>query len=196
MLDWCKKIASGKETGASIVKNFVDSNEFVKKNYTNEQKLEILYETMMGRGSDTNGKKFWLDYLNSGFTTDFVINGFASSTEFGKICETYQMKPGTVSLTKYRDKNKGVTSFVARCYTEALGRAYDTNGLEYWCEMILTGKMIPSQVANGFITSTEFVNKKLNDTEFLHRLYRTFFGRDEDAVGMAYWLPQMSKGLK
>ena len=91
LLDWCKKIASGKETGASIVKNFVDSNEFVKKNYSNEQKLEILYETMMGRPSDTNGKKFWLDYMNIGFTTDFVINGFASSTTPPKSSLTSKM---------------------------------------------------------------------------------------------------------
>ena len=70
------------------------------------------------------------------------------------------------------------------------------NGLEYWCEIIVNAKKTPVQVAAEFINSTEFINKKYDDTQYLHRLYRTFFGRDEDANGLAYWLLKMSQGTK
>ena len=62
--------------------------------------------------------------------------------------------------------------------------------------MILSKKSTPIAVAKEFILSTGFTNKKYDNMQFLHRLYRTFFGRDEDTVGMNYWLTRMNAGLK
>ena len=196
VLYWAKPISAGKETGASIVKNFFDSNEFKKKNLSNEAKVKLLYQVMQARTPEAWEVDYWKDFLESGFTTDYVINGFATSNEFKGICDFYKMKPGTVAVTKYRDKNKLATAFVARCYTKALGRKYDETGIEYWCERLLTGKDTPAKVASGFVFSDEAKKKNWNNTQFLEVLYHLFFDREPDSVGMAYWLPKLNAGMK
>ena len=180
----------------TIVKNFFDSNEFKKKNLSNEAKVKLLYQVMQARTPEAWEVEYWLDFLESGFTTDYVINGFATSNEFKGICDFYKMKPGTVAVTKYRDKNKLATAFVARCYTKALGRKYDETGIEYWCERLLTGKDTPAKVASGFVFSDEAKKKNWNNTQFLEVLYHLFFDREPDSVGMAYWLPKLNAGMK
>ena len=148
---------------------------------------------MLGREPDAGGLKTWLDWLNVGLSYDSIIHGFTTSPEFVGICKDYSMTPGTITLSKYRDKNWGLTSYVSRMYTECLGRKYDVNGMENWCKEVLTNKTNVVEVARGFFFSKEFTEKKLADTEYVHRLYRTLFGRDEDATGMLNWMSALAQ---
>ena len=103
------------------------------------------------------------------------------------------MTPGTITLSKARDKNWGLTAYVSRMYTECLGRTYDVNGLENWCQQVLTNRNNVVDVARGFFFYKEFVDKKLSDTEYVHRLYRTMFNRNEDAAGMLNWMTALNQ---
>ena len=188
MLDWCGQIASGKKGGSAIVKSFIDSKEFTEKKYSDTQVVTILYKAMLNRDPDAAGLASWLEKLNCGVTYDRIIYGFTTAPEFVNLCKSYLMTPGAITLAKYRDKNWQLTAFVSRCYTECLGRKYDVNGLEDWCKLLQTNKRDVVELVKGFFLSKEFTDKKLSDTEYVHRLYRTLFGRDEDAVGMQTWL--------
>ena len=54
--------------------------------------------------------------------------------------------------------------------------------------------MTPEAVAQYFITSKEFTDKKLSDDDYIKVLYQTFFGREYDVSGLLYWKEQMKKG--
>ena len=83
-----------------------------------------------------------------------------------------------------------------RLYTKAMGREYDRDGLDYWCNEILDGNYKILEVAGTqFFNSKEFLNKKLTDKQYVQVLYRTFFDREYDDEGMNYWLAQMKKGM-
>ena len=43
----------------------------------------------------------------------------------------------------------------------------------------------------GFFNSPEFLNKGLNDEQYVEVLYQTFFDRASDAAGKADWLDRM-----
>lgn len=194
LLDWCKQVVSG-TTAAALIKHFTDSTEFKGMGLSNGGVIEKLYRVMLNRDSDPAGKANWQAMMdNLGVTKDVIINGFSGSQEFINLCATYLMTPGTIALTAYRDRNLGVTAFVARCYTEALERTFDLDGLENWCKAIITKKSTPAQVAYGFIFSKEVTDKKLTNPQFVHILYRTYFGRDEDAAGMTAWLNALAAG--
>lgn len=194
LLSWCAAVANGAATGATLVKSFTDSPEFRNMGLNNGQKVEILYNTMLDRGSDPAGKADWTYLLNIGVTKDYIINGFSNSPEFLGLCQAYKMAAGTVALTSYRDRNFGVTAFCARCYTEALERGYDEAGLENWCKAILDKVRTPQQVAYAFIFSDEFIQKNYTDAQFIERLYHTYFDRDPDAGGMMNWLKLLAEG--
>ena len=79
-----------------------------------------------------------------------------------------------------------------------LGRTYDPNGLNTWCGKILANPTKANVLAvalDGFMHSSEFLNKNLNDMEFVKVLYRTFLGREFDAAGLADWVSRLNSGM-
>jgi len=84
-----------------------------------------------------------------------------------------------------------VEAFVERMYTVALGRNAETDGLEYWTNLLLTHKTDGANLANGFILSEEFFTQNYSNIEFVNVLYRTFLNREADAAGLSYWVNQL-----
>lgn len=95
-----------------------------------------------------------------------------------------------ITVRKYTNTE----SFVARIYTKALGRNPEAAGLKYWTGEINAKRRTPVQVAEEFFFTPEFTNKKLNNTEYVKVLYRTFMGREYDQGGLNYWVGRLNKG--
>ena len=85
-------------------------------------------------------------------------------------------------------------AYVARIYTKALGRNPEIGGLKYWTGEINAKRKTPVQVAEQFFFAPEFTNKKLNNTEYVKVLYRTFMGREADQGGLNYWVGRLNMG--
>ena len=194
-LSHLKALISGKTGAGQIVSGFVESGEFKRKEYSNSDGLEKLYQTMMNRASDAGGKANWLSYLDAGCTFSFVVKGFTSSGEFSRLCAKYYVKPGSVSVKYNRDVNGLVTKFVARCYNEALGRSADVGGLEAWCGQINSGRMSAAQVAAGFALSGEAQRKYPGNEQFVEMLYHLYMGRSSDAGGKKNWVNAIKAGM-
>lgn len=195
LLDWCLSVATTAAGGAAIVKNFIDSTEFKNRNLGDSGTLDVLYRAMLNREPDSS-KNDWLAVLNQGMTYDRVMWGFAASLEFKGVCDSYQMKPGSIAFTQYRDKNPGLTAYVARMYVKCLKRAFEPSGLESWCKNVLTGKTTAAAVATGFFMSPEYAGKGTSNTAFVQDLYETLFNRPADTAGLNGWLYNMSRGMK
>jgi hypothetical protein len=60
--------------------------------------------------------------------------------------------------------------------------------------MIQSKKMTPETVAENFLFSTDFTNKKLSNEEFVKVLYRTYMDREPDASGLKYWVGLLNQG--
>lgn len=194
--DWCQALISHERSGAQVAEGFFFSEEFKAHNYSDEEFVELLYTTMMDRSSDPAGRENWLHLLECGVSRQYVFRGFAESNEFDQICEKYGIVRGTVTVTEGRDKNAGLTQFVSRLYTKALGRSYDINGLNSWCNEILSGKQSIADVSTyGFFHSPEFLNKNLSDSEYIKVLYRTFLDREYDQAGYDNWMKQLKNGM-
>ena len=101
-------------------------------------------------------------------------------------------KSATCKITVRKYTN--TESFVARIYTKALGRNPEAAGLKYWTGEINAKRRTPVQVAEEFFFAPEFTNKKLNNTEYVKVLYRTFMGREYDQGGLNYWVGRLNKG--
>lgn len=191
---WSQQLIDRTATGAQIVQGFVESEEFAGRGLSNEEVVEIMYQAMLGRNSDKDGKNAWTTILDDGCSYLYIVNGFSGSAEFGEICGNYGITAGTVELNRQRDKNPELTAFVARCYTQALDRQYETDGLEAWCDAIISGRNTPKQVAQNFIFSDEFTQKNLDSEEYVKVLYRTFMGREADEGGLAAWVEVLESG--
>lgn len=193
---WYDLLVSREKTGAEVGSGFFFSKEFLEHNYTNREYVELLYLTMMDRTYDEAGLNGWVDLLDNGISRLYVYKGFAMSQEYSAICDRYGIESGSVDVSEPRDQNIGLTQFVARLYTKALGREYDVDGLNDWCNRVLTGNATVTTVStDGFFHSQEFINKNLSDEEFVKVLYRTFLNREYDEVGFQDWTTQLKNGV-
>lgn len=191
---WTKQLMDRKASGAQIVCGFVESDEFTQRGLTNEEVVEIMYLAMLDRASDDVGREGWTKILDGGCSYVYIVNGFAGSAEFNGICNTYGIDAGIVDTDRKRDRNPQLTQFVSRCYTQALGRQYEVNGLENWCDAIISGRNTPKQAAQMFIFSDEFLQKDLSSEEYVKVLYRTFMGREADEAGLNGWIEVLESG--
>ncbi len=89
---WSTLLREQKKNGHDVAYGFIFSEEFTKKNYSDEEYVENLYKIFMGRSADPEGKAMWLDCIEDGKTRLGVFEGFACSDEFKKICDEYGIK--------------------------------------------------------------------------------------------------------
>ncbi|MBQ8189526.1 MAG: DUF4214 domain-containing protein [Lachnospiraceae bacterium] len=197
LTDWTDKLCNYELTGASAAFGFFFSPEFTNKNVSDEEYVELLYLVMMDRGSDPAGKADWVYKLKNGVSREGVFKGFTDSKEFQNVCDIYGIEKGTFTVVQGRDRNPGLTTFVARLYTKALGREYDLEGLNSWCNRICDSEWTVLDVSTtGFFCSDEFKNKDLTDEEYVKILYNTFFDREPEPDGFNYWMKKLEDGEK
>ena len=88
-----------------------------------------------------------------------------------------------------------IRKFVNRMYEKILNRGYDQEGQKYWSDLLINQKISGADLAEKFVFSPEFENRKLDNNAFLQVLYATFFDRAADAEGLAYWNSVMAQGV-
>lgn len=192
--DWTANLKSGRETGADVGLGFVQSQEFIRRNLNDEAYIKVLYRAFFDREADEEGLQGWLSVLENGLSRMHVYKGFAQSAEFSRLCQTYGIIPGTVTLTEPRDQNENITKFITRCYKLCLDRQPDVQGLNQWCSQLLDGTNTPKEAVYGFVFSGEFKGKQLSNEDYIRYLYRILMDREADSAGLSDWLSMMDNG--
>lgn len=191
LAQWSNDLYDQKRTGAQVVQNIFESQEFLGKETTDAEYIELLYQAVFDRPSDPPGLASWLDVLDQGMSRTYVLWGFMESNEFANMCERYSIRKGNIELKESRDQNPGITGFVSRLYNLALDRKPDVPGLNDWTNRLLTKKETPKQVARGFVFSKEMTERKLSDAEFVTMLYLTMLNREPDNIGLQDWVGRL-----
>ena len=184
---WVEKLESGKLKAADLVQSFLGSEEYKSLGKTNEQVVTDCYQVMLNRDPEPDGMTFWKKRLDIGMTFNSVCSGFVGSTEFANLAAKYGILPGTIRVTNARDQDYDRTAFVYRLYVNCLERAPEIAGLEHWCKM-LAGGMSGTNVASGFVFSTEYKNRLESNENYVEMLYRTILGRGSEPNGRNYWV--------
>ena len=154
--------------------------------------MSILYEAFFNRDPDEAGLQGWLDALKGGTGWEDVLNGFIYASEFAELCDVYGIKAYEGHVPKAQ--RIAVEAFVTRFYQLCLNRGPDPVGLEGWTNNLLNQIQTGADVAQGFIFSQDFLNRKLSNSDFLIVLYKAFFDRDPDALGLNTWLAELDAG--
>ena len=149
--------------------------------------VDSLYEVVLGRGADAEGREYWAQRLKDGSETGAsLLSTFFLGDEL-------------------KNKNLSNEEYVRLAYNGALGRDPDTEGLAYWVDALNSGASpqfvvcgcVDSQefaykcnrygITKGSISVTEERDKNLGATKFVSRLYTKALGRSFDVDGINYW---------
>lgn len=98
MYNWSHALSYGSMDGANVAYGFFFSSEFLAQNNTKEEYLTRLYRTFMNREPDAEGMANWMAVLENDTIENrkIVFNGFAQSTEFNQICQSYGITAGHI----------------------------------------------------------------------------------------------------
>ena len=191
---WTDQLVNRKMTAAEVADGFFDSKELKNSNLDNKKYIERCYLAMMDRSYDKGGLNYWNNILENGASRKRVVKGFVDSKEFTNICNEFRVDKGTIKLSEARDINDGVTAFVSRCYTKIVERKAEVNGLNFWCDNILSASSAKDEASNtarSFFDSKEFLYKNASEEEFIKICYRTFLDREAESSGLKYWKKEM-----
>ncbi len=195
MNTWLNELTSGRKAAAEIIDRFVNSPEFLGKNYSNKAAVDILYQVMLDRNADPAGKANWVSKLENGQTLANVINGFCFSREFQHLCDVYEIKAGCVNVPNTETTTEGkIKAFVLRCYLVILERAADPGGMLTWHEQLSSGKKTAAEIIDRFVNSPEFSAKHYSPEESVEILYKAMLGRSSDPAGKQNWVDKLKAG--
>ena len=193
--NWLNNLNAGKACGGQVAYGFIFSQEYINKNKSNEAFVGDLYQMFFGRARGSGEGQAWINELNAGVKNrEQVFNGFVNSTEFFNLCKEYGITAGYYVSGVSSTKQGGVNCFVERLYEVCLGRRSDIGGQQNWASALMAGSSTGSSCVHGFLFSTEFTNKNLNDADFVAYTYRAFFGREADISGLTTWVNYLGNG--
>ena len=192
---WYNELTSGRKTASEIIDRFVNSPEYLNKNYNYGNSVDILYQAMLGRKADAGGKANWVKKLQSGQTLAHVINGFCFSKEFRDLCDSYGIKAGFVNIPNTDTTAEGkIKAFVQRCYRIILDREADPSGMQTWYQQLASKKKAAAEIIDRFVNSPEFSGKNYSHSDSVEILYKAMLGRGSDASGKANWVNKLDAG--
>ena len=192
MSTWLNTIQT--ESAAKVALGFLNSQEFINKNLSNEEFVDILYTTLFDRQADFGGRTNWLNKLNNNISTkNEVMYGFFNAQEFKNLADRF-------GVTQIRPEDQlnagtsGVNGYVNRFYSLVLNRNADASGFNDWTTQLNNQTKAGGDIAKGFFNSQEYINRNLNNSEFLDIAYRAFFNREADTGGKANWTTKLNQG--
>ena len=101
---------------------------------TNEDFVAALYEKVLGREADADGKAFWLKALANGTSRDELKANFLAAA-----------KANNEDLSAFNTSNQ---DFLSKVYSTLLNREVDSSGLEYWTNLLNNGTSKAEVVAS------------------------------------------------
>lgn len=92
LLYWINDYYTNGNSLKNIASSFILSDEFINtygSSVQNSEYIELLYNNVLYRKSDTDGMNYWLDEMANGFGKGEVLISFANSDEFINLTSVY-----------------------------------------------------------------------------------------------------------
>jgi hypothetical protein len=174
---WESQLAGGTKT----VGDLDDSLRRGPENLANVDPVVRVYRAFLGRAPDAGGLKFWIARKRNvapakTWTVTQIATDFTKSNEF---------------KTKYGSLTN--RQFVTRIYTDVLGRAADTSGVNYWTAKLDSKAKTKAQVMVGFSESGEYKTKQAQNTD-VAVAYIYLLGRAPTPGEAADWVARQKGG--
>ena len=90
---WVNQLLVDGNSSSDIVYGFLNSQEFISKNLSNEEYITLLYRIFFDREPDAEGMANWMNKLANNATRNDILRGFAASEEWLTYCARYQVNP-------------------------------------------------------------------------------------------------------
>jgi beta-glucosidase len=159
---WLGALAAG-ESARYVALSFVTSPEYQSDLVQND------YQLLLRRQADAPSLPAWVAAVSAGLRPEQLAANLLASDEY------YALQGGANS------------SWLQGVYQDALGRAIDLSGADYWSQTLHDGVSRQS-VALGIVTSPEALTRTVNVA------YQDLLRRVPETAGQAFWVNRLEQG--
>lgn len=211
---WRDQILDGQTTVEAASEYFATSAEFSTRYgaLNNEQFVNQVYQSVLGRPADAAGRDHWLIQLANGVSRGAVMLSFTDSAEFVNKTGTpaptapngvpvnYSPKaePGPAPVPGGAGDPDRVAAYrrqIYRLYFGYLDRPPDGDGWNHWVSLMMEGTTL-EEISQEFAQSGEFATVGLtSNAEFVDYVYRNVMDREPDPLGREFWIRQLNTGM-
>lgn len=180
---WTAQYAGGTSL-ESIASSFTESPEWNSRygaELSNGAFVDAIYQNVLGRAGDPEGRRFWLDAIDTGRLTRVQVLISVSDS------------PENISATGTSEPIRSDEAQILRLYRAAFGRSPDAGGFAFWVGEYRGGRSLES-IAGDFIRSDEWVagfGANPSAEDLVDALYRNVLGRSADAAGERFWVQEL-----
>lgn len=208
---WVSQLNAGQSPKA-LAEGFVNAQEFDTQAEQwgggDAGRIEALYQNVLGRSSDAEGRAYWLEQRQEGVDMADIALSFTQSDEFKADSESLvqgaklllwgvnleQLNPAEVGFDTqaFADELRLAESIV-RLYTGILDRDPDIEGFSYWLEQADSIEALDA-LAESFTGSDEFLADTPDpaDDAVIDALYQRVHGRAPDTEGARFWQAKLA----
>lgn len=186
---WIDRLNAGTALDA-LSASFVESAEFMTRYGTldNGGYVGLLYQNVLGRAPDAEGRAFWVNAVTNGTSRATVLSSFSESPE-------NQARTASLQASGIWDRDEAAAR-VARLYDTAFSRLPDAAGLVSWKANLDSNVVTLDQVAGQFLGSAEYglANAALTTQDFVASLYTNALNRPASQAELDYWSNAINTG--
>ncbi len=189
------RLSTGKIGPAGCIYAILNSKEFGKKNISDEDAVDLVYRSLLGRETDPKGRENSLDRLKKGVSIDYIVKHISASEEYKSKAQAIRCSDVEISVTENRDQDIGVTEFVSLLYRNGLGREPDIKGLNSWTGALLAHTMDASDVVKGFLLGKEATSKDPDKEQFISMVMRSMTGMEPEVTVHDSLMEMLDSGM-
>ncbi len=185
-LDYWTGVAARGASLVDLANGFMASDEWAGlygSNLTNEQLVDGLYQNILGRPGEPEGRDYWIGLLNDNMPRASVVVAFSESVE-------------NINVTGTTNPQSPAEGQICRLYLAVFGRSPDAGGFAYWLDVQASAGT--SAVAEAMLTSQEWINLVGTDPsneKLVDAVYANLLGRAAEEEGRRFWLETLQGGL-
>ncbi|MBJ3774418.1 DUF4214 domain-containing protein [Acuticoccus mangrovi] len=188
--EWIERLEGGASL-EDLAESLTATNRYqeIYGGLSNEEFVETLYQTALGRDADATGLAGWTARLDSGvMERSELLWRFAESRE-------HVAQLADVVAEGLWSANENAVS-VSLLYLAAYDRmpTYDEFDRDYGTVNLERLNWVADQIFSSDEVQDRYAG--LDDEGFITALYNDILGRDPDAAGLAAWTHQLDEGLQ
>ncbi len=192
---WYSVLCNSSTSAADVAETFLFSNEVMDSEISDEEFVNRLYLTFMGRECSPEEAEYWVNCLKAGAPFYDVFMGFVNSQEWSNLCYNAGIDSGSnVAPNVDREPSTRIISFVTDIYGACLGREPDEAGLAYWANNLANGRLTATEIITTFLASDEYLSRDISSAEYVTSVYYLTLDRDPGANEVEYWATLIDNG--